>query len=128
MGVIVLPLLFPDGHVYPPRWRPLLWLAALALLLLVAGEALRSGPTDNGFENPFGVDADSALAVVRGIGGALFVICVLAAFASLVLRYRRAGPVERQQLKWFALAAVPMGPAFALAAAPCRSPGRSSGT
>jgi hypothetical protein len=118
LGVVVLPLLFPDGHVFPHRWRPLLWLAALALLFMVAGEALRPGETDAGFENPFGVDgAEDVLAVVRGVGAGLFVLCVLGAFASLVLRFRHAGPVERQQLKWFALAAAPMGPAFALAAA-----------
>jgi hypothetical protein len=71
LGVIVLPALFPNGHVFPPRWRPLLWLAALALLLTVVGEALRPGPTDGGFENPFGVGgAGDALAVMRGIGGA----------------------------------------------------------
>jgi hypothetical protein len=85
---------------------------------MVAGEALRPGATDAGFENPFGVrGAAHALAIVRGVGAGLFVICVLAAFSSLVLRYRQAGPVERQQLKWFAFAAAPMGPAFALAAA-----------
>jgi hypothetical protein len=35
----------------------------------------------------------------------MFVLFVLAA-ASLLVRFRRGGPVERQQLKWFVLAAV----------------------
>jgi hypothetical protein len=38
----------------------------------------------------------------------LFVAIVLSAL-SLVFRYRRAGGVERQQFKWFALAAVLFG-------------------
>jgi hypothetical protein len=43
-------------------------------------------------------------AVLQGGITAMFVLVVLAA-ASLLLRFRRAGPVERQQLKWFVLAA-----------------------
>jgi hypothetical protein len=34
----------------------------------------------------------------------LFLVCLVAALASIVVRFRRAGVVERQQLKWFTFA------------------------
>jgi hypothetical protein len=40
-----------------------------------------------------------------GTGIALLLAALLAAIASLVVRFRRAGSVERQQIKWFAYAA-----------------------
>ena len=82
-------LLFPTGRLPSRRWRPIAW------IVLAAGA---TGVT----LGPF-VDGDSAptVAVVMVIVGA----SVLSAL-SLVVRYRRASGVERQQLKWFALAAV----------------------
>jgi uncharacterized membrane protein YfcA len=44
-------------------------------------------------------------AVTVAVATALFAAIVISAL-SLVVRYRQAGGVERQQLKWFALAAV----------------------
>ena len=38
------------------------------------------------------------------VGGGLVTLALLGSFASLVVRYRGAGPVERLQLKWVALA------------------------
>lgn len=32
--VFLLPLLFPDGHLPSPRWRPFLWILAIATVLL----------------------------------------------------------------------------------------------
>jgi signal transduction histidine kinase len=72
-----LPLLFPDGNPISPRW----WLLA-PLVLVGFGLAL------------FGIH----------IGQVLGLIGTLLATASLFIRYRRAGPDERQQIRWFALA------------------------
>jgi uncharacterized membrane protein YfcA len=44
-------------------------------------------------------------AVTVAVATALFAAIVISAL-SLVVRYRRTGGVERQQLKWFALATV----------------------
>ena len=54
-------------------------------------------------ENPFAVD--SPVVDVLALGFALLVIMLLAAAASLVVRFRRARGAERQQLKWIASAA-----------------------
>ena len=42
--------------------------------------------------------------VLAGAGAALIVATGLAALVSLVFRYRRAGTVEREQLKWLVYA------------------------
>jgi len=102
--VTFLVLLFPNGHLPSRRWRPIAWSAAGGIGgVLVTGamvEPLAGYPT---LENPFAVDG----AVVD----ALFYPCVLAMYvgifgsvASVVVRYRRAGRVERQQIKWLATA------------------------
>jgi hypothetical protein len=99
---VFLPLLFPDGHVPTRRWRPVAWLAGAvavvpALMLAVAYWPLR-GPeliTQTGTE-----PALVSYLFAIGFGGAL--LLTAAAVVSLVLRFRRAGAVQRQQIKWFA--------------------------
>ena len=39
--LILLPLLFPDGHLLSPRWRPSRWLCVGCLAFLAIGVALR---------------------------------------------------------------------------------------
>ena len=81
-------LLFPTGHLPSRRWRPLTWIVLAAGAMGVA-----LGPFVGGDSLPI-------VAVVMVIVAA----SILAAL-SLVIRYRAAGGVERQQLKWFAFAA-----------------------
>jgi len=98
-------LLFPEGRPLSPRWRPIVWLAATATLL-VGLIALKPGPlSDYPFvTNPFAITG--AAGVVIGIlGNAAFyllLITLVLAAVSLILRFRRARGDERQQLKWFA--------------------------
>jgi len=66
-------------------------------------------------ENPFGwvgviggtYTSYEFLAALRVFGMSLLAASTLAALFSLILRLRRAGADERQQLKWFLFAAVP---------------------
>jgi len=68
------------------------------------------GPLDGlgGARNPFGVDLPR-LEVLQYIVLLLLPICMLAAAASLVLRFRHAGGEVRQQIKWLAFAASFLG-------------------
>ena len=94
-------LLFPTGRLPSRRWRPIAWIAAVSGAVLFALALL--------FDNPDTVGgAITAMAVA--VATAIFAAIVISAL-SLVVRYRRASGVERQQLKWFALAAV-MGAAY----------------
>jgi hypothetical protein len=107
-------LLFPDGRLPSPRWRPVAWCAALGVIGFVAGYALEPGPLEEfpRITNPYGVDSPILDAVA--IAGAILAgASMLASAVSLIVRMRRAGRVERQQIKWLAYGgAVVVGAVF----------------
>jgi hypothetical protein len=96
-----LPLLFPDGRLLSRRWRPVAWCGVLG----IAGFFLASGTTPGALEdfptlpNPYAVDS-----MVQTIGQGVTALTVLgvlvASSLSLILRFRRAAYVQRQQIKW----------------------------
>ena len=104
---IYLILLFPEGRLPSRRWRPLAWLAGAVIVLASLGITLAPGPLEGhpGVRNPFGLEGHP------WIGGATLVIivllpvCILASALSLILRYRRSGGEQREQIKWIAFAA-----------------------
>jgi hypothetical protein len=104
-------LLFPDGRLPSPRWRPVAWLAAGALAAVVIGLALTPGRfADTAIENPVGLEAAPWLPRGLGTAGAVALIAALAgSIASLRARYRVAGADERMQLKWLLYAAALVG-------------------
>jgi hypothetical protein len=93
-------LLFPSGRPPSPRWRWVLWLAATGVVLATVG-ALGLWPLRGRVllqlhtPDPLGV-----LGVLYRLGSWATEVAILAAVASLVLRFRRARGAERQQLKW----------------------------
>jgi hypothetical protein len=107
-------LLFPDGRLPSPRWRPVAWGAALGVISFVAGYALEPGPLE-GFPritNPYGVDSP-ILDAIAVAGAILAGASMLASAVSLIVRMRRAGRVQRQQIKWLAYGgAVVVGAVF----------------
>lgn len=107
---VLLLLLFPTGRLVSPRWRPVAAAAVAASPLETAGAAFVPGPIVSFtiLNNPFGLSGLPARIVAVGdaIGNVLFVATLLAAVTSTVVRYRRAEPTERQQLKWIAAAGV----------------------
>jgi hypothetical protein len=121
----LLLLVFPDGRLPSARWRPaaLMFLGSWTLLLLYG----LFGPAT---ETLYGVPQTNPLAIAalghpaaKAVGaGALLVAQVSLAVMALapLQRFRRAGPVQRQQLKWFAFV---VGACFAsgLAAAASRT-------
>jgi hypothetical protein len=100
-------LLTPSGALPSPRWRP--WAAVTAaipaVVVLVVALTHRSGAPLHHVTSPLDLRALSAAEAV--IFQVAFVICQvanLAATVSLVVRFRRARGVERQQLRWLVLA------------------------
>jgi len=106
LPVTFLLLLFPDGRVPSPRWRPVLWVLVSFLSLAVLAFALDPMTyAGKRFENPVGVEAVRPLArFMDGPGYFLFLAMALICAASLVQRFRHAEPTQRQQIKWFAYA------------------------
>jgi hypothetical protein len=92
-------LLFPTGRLPSRRWRPLAWIAAMAGAVFLLFSLI--------FPRPDQVGGMITIMVVTVVS-VIFASVLLSAL-SLVVRYRRASGVERQQLKWFALAAVLAG-------------------
>jgi len=100
----LLLLLFPDGRLPSPRWRPVAWLAGGSLAITVIGLALAPGPiADTPYLNPLGVPGGETVLAAAVAGGlALLGVSILASCASLVARFRTAPREQRQQLKWIA--------------------------
>ncbi len=119
--LVIMPLLFPDGHLLSERWRWVVWLAVAVAVADSLATAFQPGPLEGSdlLLNPFGVEAlanlRGILETASGLGLALVMPLVL---LSLVLRYRRGSTTERQQLKWFAAAVVLTGACVALALLP----------
>ena len=98
-------LLFPTGRLPGRGWR---WLARLTVAFVVAGVissafSLGANAGLGSVQNPLGIEGFSTI-----YDRVLFVTTLLyvAVAYSLFVRLRRAGGVERQQIKWFAYAAV----------------------
>ena len=112
-----LPLRFPDGTLLSPRWR---WAERVVFVDVVAvslAAAFASGQLDNyPIDNPAGVEtADPLFHVLLGIGMLVLLGCVVQGAVAIVLRFRRAEGLERQQLKMLVAAALVTMLAFLVA-------------
>jgi hypothetical protein len=98
-------LLFPNGRLPSRRWRPVAWCAGIGIALHFVGDFTDPGPLVDypTVVNPYGVDSP-VLELVQGIGAFLLFVALVGSPLALVLRFRRAGHDERQQIKWLALA------------------------
>ena len=119
-------LLTPGGSLPSPsrRWRwwaRVVGAAPVVFLLTVALMPEPLDPTYQAVVNPLGLHAGLPLAVllfaVNALAGAIILLNVPVAGVSLVVRFRRARGLERQQFRWLAFAAglVSVGAAFVLA-------------
>ena len=107
--VVFVLLLFPTGALLSRRWRPVAWAAAAAIAAWALGNAFAPTLISAGsppVRNPVGVagPVGHIFYFLGGAGAALIVATGLAAIVSLVFRYRLAGTVEREQLKWLVYA------------------------
>jgi two-component system NarL family sensor kinase len=118
LGGPVLLLVFPDGRLLSPRWRPALWAALAFIPLSVAGYAFipqNLGSLFRNLSNPYVIHRfDRLFEVSQALAIACGLIAGAAAAASVTLRWRRADRVGRQQLKWL-LAVLPVAIASLIA-------------
>jgi hypothetical protein len=114
----LLPLVFPTGRPPTRRWGPVIWLALVAQLIASLGYMLVPGQLSRvpaGGVNPIVPSGDPGLSdTLIAVGMILFVASLILGAASLIVRFRRSRGLERQQLKWLALAAAIAAAAFAV--------------
>jgi signal transduction histidine kinase len=116
MALTLTYLLVPNGRLLSPRWAIVPAAAAIGIACTVPGWVVFPE-----WAEPFkpGSDALPIQAAIVGllavVGVVLYIGALLASALSLVLRFRRSTGVERQQLKWFGVAAVVAGAILPLA-------------
>ena len=106
-------LLFPNGRLPSPRWRPVLWLALAGIGAVMFGYTFRAGGGDPPFDsvsNPIGIPgAHGLMDSLTGFGWLFMGLGVALAAVAMVRRLRRSRGFERLQLKWIAYAAAVVG-------------------
>jgi signal transduction histidine kinase len=103
---ILIPMLYPTGRLLSPRWRLPLALGLFGGAIGGLFFALAPGDLDgfSGVANPFGIEGAEWIRTAGDVVMLAFVVGVLSAIVSMVVRYRRSHGDERQQLKWLLLA------------------------
>ena len=117
VGFVFLPLLYPDGRLPSPRWRPLAWAAVALAVVAVVPRATTGrlvGHVRPGGQDPIVVyDVGNPLAVrwadplaeqPQAVFWPLFAVVFFATVAAVWVRFRRSRGVERQQMTWFVFA------------------------
>jgi ABC-type multidrug transport system fused ATPase/permease subunit len=108
LTLIFTPLLFPDGKPPSPRWRPVVWGAGLALGLITFLAAFRERIEFPGvsMDNPVGIPGieNPEKSQIGSVLFGFFIVFLVAALTSVVVRYLRSGGVQREQIKWLMFA------------------------
>jgi hypothetical protein len=103
-------LLTPTGSPPSPRWRWWARVTAAAPVVFVVAVTLEPQPLEPEYRsvtNPLGLQAlQLPIAITDVVASGISVAGVVVGALSLVVRFRRARGLERQQLRWVSLAAV----------------------
>ncbi|MFJ2029161.1 histidine kinase [Streptosporangium sp. NPDC087985] len=104
---IMLPLYSPDGRLPSRRWRPIVVVAALAMVVEAVRLVVRPTPPVESYPlpriipNPLAVEALGPYnTAIYGALSYLINILVVLSLISLALRARRADPTTRRQIAW----------------------------
>jgi hypothetical protein len=106
--LLLIMLTFPTGRLLSPRWRWVVGMIALLIVIFVvfvtASPEWQDPTTGTNFPNPLSLNVMPANLTFDAIQTPWMIalvttsaLCVLA----VLIRYRRSGSVEREQLKWF---------------------------
>jgi hypothetical protein len=99
-------VLFPTGHPLSRRWGWLIYfgmgLAIMLIFFSTFSQTLSpgSGAADWAFRNPIGFLGKEWIDVVSFPFFVFMPVWVVLCFVSLLVRFRRAGGIEREQIKW----------------------------
>jgi hypothetical protein len=111
--LVFLPLLFPNGRPPSRRWWTVGWLGGLSigLICVLASIVLwpERGPAlvrPGGYAGEVEAWRSAVLGWLSSVVIPMLLLAGLGAVISLFVRFRRARGDERQQIKWFASAAV----------------------
>ena len=117
LGVFLI-LFFPHGQLLSRWWQIVAWTAIFGATLATLGTAFMPDyliVTHPYVENPFKVmrvigrfTTYELFGASRFVGMTLLLASSLAALISPILRLHRTRGIERQQIKWFLFAAVPL--------------------
>jgi signal transduction histidine kinase len=108
-------LLYPDGRLPSERWRWVLVATVTAPVVTVAAFALTPGRLTGAFadltsvrvDNPLGIGAPNGpIEALTLIGGFATLLTAVAAGVAIIVRFRRADPEVRQQIRWLAVIAM----------------------
>lgn len=100
-------LLFPDGRLPSPRWRPVAIALIVTAPLFVIGLGSDPGVVAPGLPPHYLTISDhAALDPLWLVGELRSLAGILLGIASLVVRYRRAEEIQRRQLLWLLLATI----------------------
>jgi hypothetical protein len=110
LPVLLILLLFPNGRLPSHRWRLVAWavvvLQALGMFEKVMGPTVGDAIDKEVFRNPTAIESLESVSLIAGAVSFISLpLVLLASVASVWVRWRRAGGVEREQMKWFAYAA-----------------------
>jgi class 3 adenylate cyclase len=122
-----LPALFPDGRLPSPAWRWVGWVSVGVALAGYFGMAFLDGPMQpplQDWPNPLGLPVlhtlTDALVKVGYLGSTLI---PFAGTVAVAIRYRRAGALQRAQLRWFIASIFPLVVGFAATSVAYNIPG-----
>jgi signal transduction histidine kinase len=104
MWILAL-LVIPTGRLPGPRWQIVAYVGGAGAALYLPAWLLDPEIGGNFVSgvNPYARPGPQ-WGIMTAVGGVLMTLALAGSIASLVVRYREAGPVERLQLKWVALA------------------------
>ena len=104
LPVMLMLMLFPGGRLPSPRWRLVAWplAAVVGLRVLAVGVGSRVGDAiDREVPNPLGIEGLGAFTeAADALGFIATPVMLLVSVAAVFVRWRRAGGIEREQLKW----------------------------
>jgi hypothetical protein len=102
-------LLFPDGRLPSPRWKPVAWFMTIAFIVLIIIIGVAPGPVTGPGEPLNPLRSPSLEPWSEQVFFVAMILVTLPGFlavASLFFRFRRSSQQVRQQLKWFIFASI----------------------